>query len=246
MLLLMVVLGISGCGSNQAIDIATGEEEPQSAQQLISLGDKERAARRYDTAALLYGLVEQWFPLDEQAPDAQLIAAYCFYQDRDYNNTIATLDRYIFLHPVNHKTEYAYYLKAITYYDQVPDIFRDQWVTQETLTAFDDFLERYPNSRYGDDVRKKRREIRGQLAAQNMVVGRYYLQSGNYLAAYNRFRMISLDFTDTNQAPEAYFRLIETTLALSLRTEALEHYQVLQNEYGDNEWTARANKLVGI
>lgn len=242
---LLLLLFVAGCDSRDALSIINGEQDPESAEQLMTLGDQNRRSGNYENAAALYALVELWFPLDARARDAQLLAAYCHYWDREYESALTILERYMFLNPGGSKTDYAYFLRAMVFYDQIPDVYRDQAVTKEALTAFNEFLTLYPEGRYSEEARVRRREVRGQIAGQEMVVARYYLSVGNYLAAYNGFQEVVLEYRDTNQAPEAYYRLVETSLALGLRGEAARHRNTLVQRYPDSEWTARATVLIG-
>ena len=134
---------------------------------------------------------------------------------------------------------YAYYLKAVSLYEQINDVERDQAKTDEALTALQDLIQRFPNTEYARDARLKIDLTRDHLAGKEMTVGRFYLTQGEYLAAINRFRTVIDKYQTTNHAPEALERLTEAYLALGIVKEAQTAAAVLGYNYPGTRLVSR-------
>lgn len=190
----------------------------------------------YVEATRLFEEVERQHPYSKWATKAQQMAAYSSYQDRRYDEAIIALDRFIELHPGNDDIDYAWYLKALCYYDQIGDVRRDQQVTRQALDAFDALTSRFPDSEYTRDANLKRDLVLDHLAGQEMEVGRYYQKQGSVNAAINRFRTVVSNYQTTSQVPEALHRLVELYLSLGLRNEATRIAAVLGHNYPGSKW----------
>lgn len=190
----------------------------------------------FEEAAQLYDEVERQHPYSVWASKAQLMAAYAFYQDNKYDDAINTLDRFIQLHPGNKDIAYAYYLKAISYYEQISDVARDQKMTRDALEALDEVARRFPETQYARDAELKIDLARDHLAGKHMEIGRYYLERGEYLAGINRFRKVIEDYQTTTHVPEALHRLVECYLALGVVTEAQATASVLGYNFPGSDW----------
>jgi len=199
---------------------------------------------RYDPAAATFEQVESQHPYSVWATKSQLMAAYARYEAGDYNQAIISADRFIQLHPGNRDVDYAYYLKAISYYVQIVDVGRDQKTTELALKALDDVIRRFPETRYARDARLKLDFTRDHLAGKEMEIGRYYLKGGQYLAAMNRFKRVIDNYQTTTHVPEALERLVECDLALGLTSEAKRNAAVLGYNYPGNEWYGDAYALL--
>jgi outer membrane protein assembly factor BamD len=191
---------------------------------------------RYPVAAKNFEEVERQHPYSAWATQAQLMAAYAYYQDNRYDNAIEALDNFIRDHPGNPKVAYAYYLKALCYYERIADVGRDQKMTEDALQALTEVVNRFPNTDYARDARLKLDLTRDHLAGKEMDIGRYYLDRGQYLAAINRFRRVIEMFQTTTHVPEALHRLTECYLALGITDEAQTAAAVLGYNYPGSEW----------
>ena len=189
------------------------------------------------TAAPQFEEVERQHPYSDLAVRDQIMAAWSFYQDNNYPRAVASLDRFIELNPADDMVEYAYYLKALSYYEQIVDVERDAEMTLLALNAFDDLLLRYPDSIYGRDARLKADLARSHLAGKEMAVGRFYAERGYYAAALRRFERVIRDHQSSNQVPEALYRMVESYLALGLVEEADRVGSVAVYNYPDSFWT---------
>ncbi|MCA8934424.1 MAG: outer membrane protein assembly factor BamD [Rhodospirillaceae bacterium] len=187
-------------------------------------------------AATLFDEVERQHPYSPWATRAQLMAAYSHYLDLDYDQAILALNRFIRLHPGNEEVDYAYYLRALSYYEQISDVERDQEMTRRALDALGEVVTLFPDTDYARDARLKRDLTLDQLAGQNMTIGRWYLRQSYYQAAINRFNTVIQDYQTTTHVPEALHRLVEAYVALGLRDQAQAAAAVLGYNYPGSEW----------
>ena len=232
-------LGLLACSST---DDPAYVERP--VEELYNSATDQLLAQEYEEAARLFDEVERQHPYSVWATKAQLMAAYAHYQNNKYDEAINALDRFIQLHPGNRDAPYAYYLKAISYYEQISDIGRDQKMTQQALEGLDDVVRRFPESRYARDASLKSDLARDHLAGKHMDIGRYYQGQGEYLAAVNRFRTVIQDYQTTTHVPEALHRLVESYLALGLTDEAQSTAAVLGHNFPGNAWYADSYVLL--
>ena len=198
----------------------------------------------YKEAAKLFDEVERQHPYSVWARRAQLMGAFSYYLDRDYTNAIQSAQRFLSVHPGNRDAPYAYYLIALSYYEQISDVTRDQKITQQALDALGELTRRYPNTRYASDARLKVDLVRDHLAGKEMEIGRFYEGRGQWLAASMRFRTVVDEYQTTTHTPEALMRLTETYLALGIRDDARKSAAVLGANYPGTDWYERAHKLV--
>lgn len=201
-------------------------------------------AGNYNQAAEQFDEVERQHPYSIWATKAQLLAAYSHYEADNYDDAIIGLDRFIQLHPSNKDAPYAYYLRALTYYEQITDVGRDQRMTQLALNALDEVVRRYPNTEYARDARLKLDLARDHLAGKEMSVGRFYLKRGQYLAAINRFQRVVDDYQTTTHVPEALHRMVEAYTALGIDDQARRIAAVLGHNYPGSRWYADTYYLV--
>ena len=188
--------------------------------------------------------VERQHPYSVWARRAILMSAYCYYQGNRYVEAIDAATRFIQLHPGNKDVPYAYYLKAVSLYEQIGDVERDQGKTDDALTALQDLIQRFPDTEYARDARLKVDLARDHLAGREMTIGRFYLHEGEYLAAINRFRIVIDKYQTTTHAPEALERLTEAYLSLGVVREAQTSAAVLGYNYPGNPWYKDAYALL--
>lgn len=237
-----IVLPVSACSGGRAKgdvpyvarDVSTLYA---SAKRLLDRG-------RYQEAALLFDEVERQHPYSIWARRAQLMSAFSYYLDANYQKSIESAQRFLAVHPGNRDAPYAYYLIALCYYEQISDVTRDQKITQQALDALGELSRRYPASRYAADARLKIDLVRDHLAGKEMEIGRFYETRGEWLGASLRFRHVVEDFPTTTHVPEALMRLTETYLALGLPAEAKKSAAVLGANYPGTNWYGRAYKLI--
>ena len=202
-------------------------------------------AKNYEKAAGLFDEVERQHPYSVWATKGQLMAAYALYQSNQYDEAIVALDRFVQLHPANKDAPYALYLKALSYYEQISDVARDQTMTELAMKTLNELTTRYPGSKYARDAKIKIGLTQSHLAGKEMWVGRYYLNQGNYLAAINRFKSVIDNYQTTTHVPEALHRLTEAYLAIGVEEEARRTAAVLGHNYPGSEWYVDTYALFG-
>jgi outer membrane protein assembly factor BamD len=220
----------------------------QTQQRPVDLIYNTGAARldqhQWVDAVQYFHEVERQYPYSEWSRRAILMTAYAHYQGNDYDDAREDADRFISLYPGNPSTVYAYYLKAICYFEQITDVGRDQAATEQALAALREVVRRYPTSQYATDAKLKVDMVNDQLAGKEMSVGRYYLREGQPLAAIGRFRNVIDKYQTTSDAPEALYRLVEAYLTLGLAEEAKRNAAVLGYNYPGDRWYSDAYNLM--
>jgi outer membrane protein assembly factor BamD len=191
---------------------------------------------QYTVAAQKFAEVERQHPYSVWARRAMLMSAYANYLGNNYSDAILAADRFIGLHPGNKDVPYAYYLKAICYYEQITDVARDQKMTEDALGALEELVRRFPTTEYARDARLKIDMTNDHLAGRELAIGRYYERRREYVAAINRFRNVVVNYQTTSQVPEALHRLTEAYLALGVKKEAQTAAAVLGYNFPGNEW----------
>ena len=233
-LLCFLTVAISGCStlkSKPKIDIDT-----YSAKEIYDLAEDRLAKKRPQDAAKYFSEIERLYPYSEWAKRGLIMQAFSYHKDQDYENSRSAAQRYIDFFPAAEDAAYAQYILALSYYDQISEVGRDQDVTVKALQELRLLIERYPDSKYAKDSAEKFDMAFSFLAAKEMEVGRYYLQRGYYTSAVNRFRKVVQEFRTTEQTPEALYRMIECYLSLGLRGEAQSAAAILQESYSSTQW----------
>ncbi|AKQ41977.1 DNA uptake lipoprotein [Aurantiacibacter atlanticus] len=237
----LVLTGCSGGSANEGADVAYVARDVES----LYIAAKDRLDRGdLQVAAALFDEVERQHPYSPWARRAQLMSAFSYYAARQYNAAIQSSSRFLSIHPGNRDAPYAYYLIALSYYEQISDVERDQAITRQALAAMNELVRRYPDSPYAADARLKIDLVNDHLAGKEMEIGRHYERTGQWLAANLRFRNVVDDYQTTSHAPEALFRMVETSLAIGVPEEAQRYAAVLGANYPGNEWYERAYELM--
>jgi outer membrane protein assembly factor BamD len=224
---------VGGCGGSSDDDL-TYQEQP--VEILYNRALDELGSQDYKKAAKSFEEVDRQHPYSVWATKAQIMAAFSYYQMNKYDDAISALDRFIQLHPGHRDIPYAYYLKALCYYEQITDVQRDQRITQQALDALAEVVKRFPESPYARDARLKVELAIDHLAGKEMSIGRYYQTNQQYIGAINRYRVVIERYQTTTPVPEALHRLVECYLALGVKSEAQEAAAVLGYNFPGSEW----------
>lgn len=235
---LIICLIFVGCAADEEVY----KEEPVESiynKALTELEDGE-----YEAAAKAFAEVDRQHPYSIWATKAQLMSGYSFYQNNDYDEAIIALDRFISIHPSNKDAPYAYYLKALCYYEQISDVGRDQQMTQLALKTLRQIIARFPDSKYSRDAAIKVDLTRDHLAGKEMEIGRYYENQGLYLGAINRYKKVIDKFQTTTHVPEALHRLTESYLSLGLVEQAKKTASVLGHNFPGSDWYIDSYEMV--
>jgi outer membrane protein assembly factor BamD len=240
-----VALALSGChtfGKKPKKPELAYEEHP--VDLLYNAGATRLDQHQWSDAIDYFREVERQHPYSEWARRSILMTAYAHYQANDYAEAVSDADQFISLYPGNQSTPYAYYLKAICYFEQIVDVGRDQASTAEAGEALREVAKRYPYSEYAADARLKIDMVQDQLAGKEMNIGRYYLRAGDPIGAVTRFRTVVDKYQTTSHTPEALYRLVEGYLTVGLIAEAKRNGAVLGYNYPGDPWYKAAYDLL--
>lgn len=246
---LSVILPMAGCSSDKLALGPDGEPVAEAQTPVEELYNQAADAlddERYMEAKRVFEDVERQYPYSKWATKAKLMAAYAAYEADRYDEAILALERFIELHPGNEDIDYAHYLRALAYYEQISDVARDQAMTEMALRSFSTLIKRFPNSEFTRDAKLKRDLTLDHLAGKEMEIGRYYLNRGQVNAALNRFRTVIEDYQTTTHVPEALHRLVEGYLTLGLEQEAVKVAAVLGHNYPGSEWYEDTYKILKL
>jgi outer membrane protein assembly factor BamD len=241
--LALSLLVLAACGGREdqvALDTLEPEEIYRRAEVQLETGNRREAER----AAALFGEVERLYPYSEWAKRALIMQAFAYHKNRDYEAARQAAQRFIDFYPADEDAAYARYLLALSYYDQIDDVGRDQGLTFQALQALREVIELHPDSEYARSSVLKFDLAFDHLAAKEMEIGRYYLKRGHYAASVNRFRSVVEDFQTTTQTPEALYRLVEAYVALGLRDEAQTAGAILGYNFQSTVWYQDAFTLL--
>jgi outer membrane protein assembly factor BamD len=222
----------------------TKVEPDVPAEDLYNQGLAKLQSKDYESAAKKFTDLEKQYPYSQWQRKGLLMTTFSQYQGGSYDDAIASAKRYIGLFPSSPDIAYAYYLEGMSYYNQIPDINRDQDRAAKAAEVFTQITEKFPKSEYAEDARYKLQVARDQLAGKEMLVGRYYLSQHNYVAAINRFREVLFKYQTTRHAEEALLRLTEAYLALGIASEAQTAAAVLGHNFPDSVWYKDAFALL--
>ena len=241
------LLALSGCSLFEG----SKNDKPKDAQyqerpidQIYSDAWKKVRNGSWEDAAKQFAEVERQHPYSIWARRASLMSAFCYYEANKYSDAISAADQYISLHPGSKEVSYAFYLKAVSLYEQIVDVGRDQSNTEAALVALQDVVQRFPDSEYARDATLKIDLTLDHLAGKQMEVGRYYLFQRDYIGAINRFRVVVEQYQRTSQIAEALERLTEAYYALGLDKEAQTAAAVLGANYPGSPWYQDAYELL--
>jgi outer membrane protein assembly factor BamD len=240
MWVLALLLLVPACSSDDN-DV---EYEERPVEELYNSAMDSMEAGNYQIASKKFDEVERQHPYSPWATKSQLMAAYAYYEARQYDEAVAALDRFVQLHPANPDVPYAHYLKALCYYERISDVARDQEMTELARNSLEELISRYPESEYSRDAKVKLDLVYDNLAGKEMVIGRYYLRQGHYLAAINRFRRVIDLYQTTTHVPEALHRLAEAYTALGLDEQAKKMAAVLGYNFPGSEWYIDSYDLI--
>ncbi|MFQ1699781.1 outer membrane protein assembly factor BamD [Loktanella agnita] len=228
----LAVMLLAACGGERA----DAPLDDLTAQQIFARGERQIEQGDPDDAAYSFGEIERLYPYSEYAERALIMQAFAYHRAGDYPNSRASAQRYLDFYPAEDDAAYAAYLLALSYYDQIDEVGRDQGLTFQALQSLRRVIEQYPGSEYARTSVLKFDLAFDHLAAKEMEIGRYYLKRGHYAAAVNRFRTVVEDFQTTTHTAEALHRLVESYLSLGLLEEAQTAGAILGHNYRSTEW----------
>ncbi len=240
---LIATIAVTGCSAIKKKKPTLAYEE-RPVELLFNVGAADLDRHQWNDAVNYFREVERQHPYSEWSRRSILMTAYAHYQANAYAEAINDADRFITLYPGNAATPYAFYLKAVCYFEQIVDVGRDQASTESAQAALGDIIKRYPKTEYAADSRVKLDMVSDQLAGKEMTIGRYYLKNNDPIAAIGRFKKVVDSYQTTSHAPEALYRLIEAYLTVGLVDEAIKDGAVLGYNYPGDVWYRDAYHLL--
>ena len=238
-------IALAGCdNTDNRVSRGDIDYENYTAEQIFERAEYDLARREYEVAASVFSEVERLYPYSALAKRSVIMQAFVYHTSKDYENSRAAAQRFIDFYPTDGDAAYAQYLLALSYYDQIDEIGRDQGMTFEALKALRIVIERYPESEYARSAILKFDLAFDHLAGKEMEVGRYYLRRDHYGAAINRFRIIVEDFQTTSHTPEALHRLVEAYLSLGFDEEARIAGAILGHNFRGSVWYEDSYRLL--
>ncbi|HEY9553884.1 outer membrane protein assembly factor BamD [Allosphingosinicella sp.] len=244
LLIAAATVPLAACAGGSGNDDVDTSYVARDVSTLYKAGKTRLDRGQFDMAAALFDEVERQHPYSLWARRAQLMSAFSYYMGRDYTKAIESARRFLSIHPGNKDAPYAHYLIAISYYEQIEDVNRDQSISKQALDSLGELVRRYPNTDYAADARLKIDLVRDHLAGKEMEIGRFYQRRKQWLASVLRFRNVIEEYETTTHAPEALMRLTESYLALGVPEEARKAAAVLGANYPGSKWYERAYELV--
>ena len=243
--LLLIFLFLSNSCSKESIQQSTINEKSldlqvleayQGGMEALDSGDVLFAAKKFNEAEIL-------FPQSKWAPKAALMAAYSYYIQDYYGDSIAELERFIKVYPLHKDLVYAYYLLSVCYYEQIVDEKKDLQAIIKAKKNFQIVIKNYPDTEYAMDAEFKIDLINDILAAKEMYIARYYFDKKKWIPAINRFKKITDEYDTTIYAEEALHRLVEVHYTLGLIDEAEKYAQLLGYNYQSSKWYENSYSL---
>ncbi|MEL6376493.1 MAG: outer membrane protein assembly factor BamD [Pseudomonadota bacterium] len=236
---------VTGCGGlNARVERGNVNYEEFTAEQIFGRAEFDLARGDPGLAATIFAEVERLYPFSQWAKRAVIMQAFAYHRDEDYENSRAAAQRFLDVYPADSDAAYAQYLLALSYYDQIDDVGRDQGLTFQALQALREVIEVYPNSEFTSSAELKFELAFDHLASKEMEIGRYYLRRDHYGAAINRFRAVVEDFQTTTHTAEALHRLVEAYLSLGLTDEARTAGAILGHNFRSTDWYEDSYKLL--
>jgi outer membrane protein assembly factor BamD len=242
--MLVAAFAVSGCATFKKKHKTDLSYVERPVDLLYSAGADRLDHKEWGAAVDYFREVERQHPYSEWSRRAILMTAFAHYEAGDYAEAVGDADRFISLYPGNAGAGYAYYLKAVCYFEQIIDVGRDQASTEQALAALREVVRRFPHSEYASDARLKVDMVNDQLAGKEMNIGRFYQSNGQPVAALGRFKTVIDRYQTTSHTPEALYRLVALDVSLGLMKDAQRNAAVLGANFPGDRWYFDAYKLM--
>ncbi len=243
-LLLVVIIFLSGCSNNEE-DVSLIKETSQELEMITSYNEAYKALKQGDPyyAAKKFLEAELLYPQSIWAPRSALMASYSYYMQNYYTEATLNLERYLKTYPNDKNSSYAHYLLAMCYYESIEDEKRDSGPLIKAKKKFLFLIKNYPNTEFAVDANFKLNLIQDVLASKEMYLGRHYIKKGKWIAAINRFKVVTKDYDQTVFIEEALHRLVEINYKLGLIDESQKYANILGYNYLSSEWYKKTYKI---
>jgi outer membrane protein assembly factor BamD len=233
-----IIVFLSACSSND------GDSKAKSSEELYQKALESYKKQDFEQATEEFKKLETEFPFSRHTKDGLLKTAYAQFKINEYDDAASTLKRYLEVYPGADNSDYVLYLLSMCYYNQIIDPSRDHSISLSAKKYLTELLNRYPNSKHSVDGQIKLDFVNSQIAAKEMIIGRFYLESDQYPAAINRFKYVVKHYQTTIHIKEALHRLVESYLLLGLTKPAYQVAALLGHNYPDSKWYHASYKLI--
>ena len=239
--LFVILIVFTACSDTK---LMTPETEGEKLQILYNDAMELVKKRDFVDAAALFEDIERQYPYSKWSNQAQLMSGFCYYKSNMYNDSLDALERFIALYPGSSKISYAYYLRALNYFEQVNDVERDQVTTSKAKKAFNEVISKFPESEFAIDALTRIDILDDRLAAKEMEIGRFYQFDHQWISAINRYNVVLNEFKTSIYTEEALHRLVEIYYSLGLHEEAKRYAATLQFNFPGSDWYIKRYELV--
>ena len=239
--LIAFLLILPACSDNK---LMTPETEGEKLQVLYNDAIKLVKKRDFVDAAILFEDIERQYPYSKWSNQAQLMSGFCYYKSNMYNESLDALERFIALYPGSKKISYAYYLRALNYFEQISDVERDQTTTAKAKRAFNEVINKFPETEFASDALIRIDIINDRLAAKEMEIARYYQFNHQWISAINRYNKILDEYKTSIYTEETLHRLVEIYYSLGLHEEAKRYAATLQFNFPESDWYLQSYNIV--
>ena len=238
---LLIYLNAS-CSQKEKISGTAGSETPENIY-ILAMQDLDK--KNYDNAKLLFEEIEFYFPLSNEAVQSQIMLAFIEYAKMNYDLAIFKFDRVINRYPSHKNIDYAYYMKAMCFFEQIENEYLDGNNNMKALENFNQIINRFPESKYTRDSEQKIVLIKENIAAKHMNIAMFYLNQEKYLAAMRRYKKVIDYHSKSKFTPEALHRLVEIYYSLGMTEDAVKTASVIAYNYPNSKWHKFSYELVG-
>ena len=239
--LFVILIIFTACSDTK---LMTPETEGEKLQILYNDAMELVKKRDFVDAAILFEDIERQYPYSKWSNQAQLMSGFCYYKSSMYNDSLDALERFIALYPGSNKISYAYYLRALNYFEQISDVERDQTTTTKAKRSFEEVIKKFPDSEFAIDALTRIDIINDRLAAKEMEIARYYQFNHQWISAINRYNKILDEYKTSVYTEETLHRLVEIYYSLGLHEEAKRYAATLQYNFPGSDWYQKSYELV--
>ena len=244
LIIVLFFFTLVNCKGNKSENLVTKPEKVPELEVLFGSALNYYNEGKYRNALKLFKKVETRYSFSDLAPRATLMITYIYYQNSDYFNTLKFARKFQTLYPKNENIAYIDFLIAMTFYEQVQIVARDQTYTKAALKEFKNIIEKYPNSKYAKESRLKIDLIDEQLAGKHMYLARFYMKKSKWISAIRRLNIILEDYPETIYTIETLHRLVEIYYKLGNVTLAKKYAATLGYNFNDSDWYKKTYKVI--
>lgn len=204
---------------------------------------KQLDDRDYGAAAEAFEKIDDDFPFSKWGTKGRIMALYARYKNQENDKALQLIDDFVVTNPSSEYVAYALYMKGLIYYNQIPSVDRAQDDTKKSSSAFRELIARFPDDFHSSDAVEKLNFVDEHIAGAKMVLGRNHIENKNYVGAIENFYEVVRDYRNSEQAPEAYFRIVESYYKIGLKQEGFDAAAEMKNKFPNNSWTKSAIKI---